>query len=137
VLFGTTQGTHITVDSRTKLTVRVPAGTGTSYVTVVTAGGGPSALTGHAVYNWLQTPKLTGVSPASGRAKGGTTVTIRGTHFSYVQAVYFGKKRGTHLMVISPTKLTIAAPAGKGTVNIRVITGGGTTTLVKADRFTY
>jgi hypothetical protein len=137
VLFGTTQGTHITVDSRTKLTVRVPAGTGNSYVTVVTAGGGPSALTGHAVYNWLQTPKLTGVSPASGRATGGTTVTIRGTHFSYVQAVYFGKKRGTHLMVISPTKLTVAAPAGKGTVNIRVITAGGTTTLVKADHFTY
>jgi hypothetical protein len=137
VRFGTTQGTHITVDSKTKLTVRVPAGTGNSYVTVVTAGGGPSALTGHAVYNWLQTPKLTGVSPASGRAKGGTTVTIRGTHFSYVQAVYFGKKRGTHLMVISPTKLTVAAPAGKGTVNIRVITAGGTTTLVKADHFTY
>jgi hypothetical protein len=138
VLFGATPGTHLTVDSSTKLTVRVPAGTGSGYLTVVTAGGGPSALTGHAVYNWLRNPGVTKVSPASGRPAGGTTVTIRGTHFSYVQAVLFGKKRGTHLKVISPTELKVVSPAGgKGTVNIRVTTAGGTTKLVKPDHFTY
>jgi hypothetical protein len=137
VLFGSTPGTHLTVDSRTKLAVRVPAGTGSGYLTVVTAGGGPSALTGHAVYNWLQNPTLAKVSPASGPVKGGTTVTIRGAHFSYVQAVYFGKKRGTRVTVLSPTELKVASPAGKGTVSIRVVTAAGTTALVKADRFTY
>src|ERR1700729_2133488 len=42
VSFGTRPGTHVQVDSRTKLTVRAPAGTGDGFVSVTTAGGGPS-----------------------------------------------------------------------------------------------
>ncbi len=137
VLFGTEPGTHVHVDSRTRLTVRAPAGSGDGFVNVATAGGGPSPLTGRAVYNWLRTPAITKLAPLSGRAGGGTTVTIHGKHFSYVRAVYFGKKRGSHVVVLSPTEIKVVAPAGSGTVNVRVTTAGGQTALVKAGRFSY
>jgi IPT/TIG domain len=43
--FGTKRGTHVSVKSATKLTVRVPGGSVQArYVTVVTANGGPSPL---------------------------------------------------------------------------------------------
>ena len=50
---------------------------------------------------------------------GGTTVTVRGKHFtcsgkSLVKAVKFGKLAGTHIHVRSATSLTVRAPRGKG-----------------------
>jgi hypothetical protein len=137
VLFGATPGTRVAVSSATKLTVRAPAGTGARYVTVVTSGGGPSALTGHAVYNWLKRPSLTRLRPGSGRPAGGTKVTITGTNLAFVRSVRFGASRGRHLVVISPTEITVVTPPGHGTVNVRITTAGGTSALVKADRYTY
>jgi hypothetical protein len=137
VLFGSIPATHVQVASATRLTVRVPAGAGDRYVTVVTSGGGPSPLTGRAVYDWLGRPVLTRLRPASGRASGGTTVTITGVNLAFVRRVYFGRNIGTHLQILSPREIKIVAPAGHGTVTVRIVTAGGTTDLVKADRFTY
>ena len=137
VLFGSTPATHVEVTSATRLTVRAPAGAGDRYLTVVTSGGGPSPLTGRAVYNWLRRPVLTRLSPASGRASGGTTVKIIGANLAFIRRVYFGKNKGTHLEVLSPREIKIVAPAGHGTVSVRIVTAGGTTSLVRADRFTY
>ncbi len=137
VLFGTKAGTHVKVDSATKLTVRAPAGRGDGFLTVVTSGGGPSSLTGKAVYNWLQAPEIAKLKPSSGQPAGGTTVIVRGKHFSFVRAVYFGQKRGIHVVVLSPTELMVVAPAGRGKVDVRVITPGGETARVTTDRFSY
>jgi photosystem II stability/assembly factor-like uncharacterized protein len=137
VLFGAAAGTHVTVHSATKLTVLAPAGTGSSYVTVVTSGGGPSPLTGRAVYNWLKRPAISKLSPAHGRASGGTKVTITGANLAYLQKVYFGNRLGTHLVIVSPTEIKIVTPANDGPVNVRIVTAGGISPLVKADRFTF
>ena len=87
-------------------------------------------------------PVVTAVSPAHGSTVGGTTVTIRGAHFtlagkSLVKAVKFGTVAGTHIHVRSSISLTARAPKGKGTVNVRVITKGGTSRVAKADRYAY
>lgn len=137
VYIGARKATKVTTLSTTRLRVRAPAGTGAQFVRVFTANGGESALTGKAVYNFLPGPALTGLSPASGRAAGGTTVTITGTGFGYVTAVYFGSRKGSHLRVISPEEIKVAAPRGSGKVNVRVHTAGGITPVTAKDHYTY
>lgn len=137
VYFGSKRGSHINVRSTGKLTVRAPVGSRAVYVTVVTARGGPSPLTGHSVYNFLPVPVLNRLSPTSGPPTGGTTVTITGTGLAFVKAVYFGTHRGTHLKVLSAREIKIVAPKGTGTVNARIVTAGGTTAIRPSDRYTY
>jgi hypothetical protein len=137
VYIGPRKATKVTILSTTRLRARAPAGTGAQFVRVFTANGGESGITGKAVYNLLPPPALTGLSPASGRAAGGTTVIITGTGFGYVTAVYFGSRKGSHLQVISPGKIKVAAPAGSGKVNVRVHTAAGITPITSKDRYTY
>jgi hypothetical protein len=40
--------------------------------------------------------------------------------------VQFGKKKATHLTVVSPTKVTVTAPSGSGPVKVTVAAAGGT-----------
>jgi hypothetical protein len=87
-------------------------------------------------------PAVTSISPRQGGAAGGTVVTVRGKHFtasgkSLVKAVKFGKVAGTKIRVQSSTSLTVHAPKGRGTVNVYVVTKGGTSAGVKADRYVY
>ena len=78
-------------------------------------------------------PAVTGLSPASGSTAGGTLVTIIGTHLDGPVFVKFGAKNGT-ITVDLNTKIMVKSPAGKGTVEITVITPGGTG---KAGEFSY
>jgi parallel beta-helix repeat protein len=81
-------------------------------------------------------PAITGVSPPSGPAAGGTTVTITGSNFlSSNTTVSFGATPGTNVVVVSDTTITVIAPPGTGTVDVEVVTPFGTTTFVQA--FTY
>jgi large repetitive protein len=59
------------------------------------------------------------------------------TDGGYVTAVSFGSRKGSHLQVISPEEIKIEAPAGSGTVNVRVQTAGGMTPVTTKDRCTY
>lgn len=137
VYVGTRQASQVTRLSATRLRVRTPAGSGAGFVRVFTRNGGESALTGHATYNFLPVPAVSKLSPASGRAAGGTTVTITGTGFGYVTAVYFGSRKGTHLHVISAEQITVVTSAGSGTVNVRVHTAGGASPVTAKDRYKY
>jgi hypothetical protein len=60
-----------------------------------------------------------------------------GTGFGYVTAVYFGSRKGSHLQVISPEEIKVAAPRGSGKVNVRVRTAGGITPVTAKDHYTY
>jgi eukaryotic-like serine/threonine-protein kinase len=78
-------------------------------------------------------PALTGISPASGPTGGGTSVTITGTGLAGVKGVSFGGAAGA-VTADSATQITVTSPPGNaGTVNIIVVTPGGTT----AGQFTY
>jgi IPT/TIG domain len=80
---------------------------------------------------------VTGLSPAAGALVGGNLVTITGTGFTGVTAVDFGAIAATNLTVLSATTLTVDSPAGTGTVDVTVITPGGTSGITAADEFAY
>ncbi|MDE3080795.1 MAG: cadherin-like beta sandwich domain-containing protein, partial [Paracoccaceae bacterium] len=82
-------------------------------------------------------PTVTSISPTTGSASGGTSVVITGTGFSGVTAVSFGATAASAFTVNSATQITATAPAGSGTVDVRVTTGGGTSATNASDRFTY
>jgi serine/threonine protein kinase len=78
-------------------------------------------------------PALTGISPASGPAGGGTSVTITGTGLAGAKGISFGGAAAT-ITADSATQITVTSPPGNpGTVNIIVVTPGGTTAI----QFTY
>jgi hypothetical protein len=141
VAFGASAATNVIVVSDTQITVTAPAGSGTVNVTVTTSSGttpiGPAgAFTYIAVV--LPPPTITTISPASGPAAGGTSVTITGTGFLAGGAtVAFGASAATNVVVVSDTQITATAPAGSGTANVTVTTSAGTSPAVPAGAFTY
>jgi hypothetical protein len=82
-------------------------------------------------------PTVTGVSPVTGPASGGTTVTISGGNLAGATSVKFGTSEATGFTVESATTITATAPAGTGTVDVRVTTPAGVSATRAADRFTY
>jgi hypothetical protein len=83
-------------------------------------------------------PAVTAVSPATGPASGGTTVTINGTGFTGATKVSFGPDAGTGVTVVSSTQITVASPAhAAGKVNVKVTTPAGTSPAATADQYTY
>ena len=123
VSFGATSATGFTVNSPTQITATAPAGTGTVNVTVTTPGGTSNALP--YTYVSVAAPAITALSPASGPAAGGNTVTIAGTNLTAATQVLFGATPAT-ILTNTATQITATAPAGTGTVNVTVTTPGGT-----------
>jgi hypothetical protein len=84
-------------------------------------------------------PVVTGVSPASGNATGGTSVTITGTNFTGATSVSFGGTPATGFIVNSATSITAISPAvtSASEVDVTVTTASGTSVTSTADLFTY
>lgn len=83
-------------------------------------------------------PHILSVSPSRGNGGGGTRVTVRGTGFAGASRVDFGVSPGTGLVVSEDgTEITALSPPGTGTVDIRVTTPFGTSSVNSAARFTY
>ena len=86
----------------------------------------------------IGTPTVTEISPNFGPTTGGTSVTITGTNFINVTAVNFDSVPATSFTVNSDTSITaISPPHSAGTVDVTVITFGGTSPTSSADQFTY
>jgi serine/threonine protein kinase len=134
VMFGAKAGT-ITVDLNTKIMVKSPPGQGTVEITVTTPAGTGKAgeFSYHSPSAHMAAPTVTGVSPASGPAAGGTLVAINGTNLGDATMVSFGGVAGM-LSSDSATQITVSSPPGTGTVDVIVTTPGGTST---AGMFTY
>jgi hypothetical protein len=90
-------------------------------------------------------PTVTEVSPSSGPAAGGTSVTITGTNFTGATGVGFGSNAATNVTVVNSTTITATAPASTGlahqngtaTVDVTVTTQAGTSATGAADEYTY
>jgi hypothetical protein len=127
----------------TELTTVAPPGTGTVDVTVTTPLGGTSATTTADRYTYVAAPPpppaptVAGLTPASGPAAGGTTVTIAGSSFAGATAVGFGGTPAAAFTVDGPNQITATAPAGSGTVDVTVTTPGGTSATGAADQYAY
>ena len=136
VSFGASAAASFVVNSATQITTTSPAGTGTVNVTATTTGG--TSATGSAdQYTYVSAPTVTGISPASGPASGGTSVEITGAELSGASAVKFGTTAATAFTVQSSTRIVVVAPAGSGTVDVTVTTPGGTSAKSAANRYTY
>jgi kumamolisin len=82
-------------------------------------------------------PAVTGISPTSGSASGGDSVTITGSGFTGATDVGFGSTNAAAMTVDSDTQITATSPAGTGIVDVTVITPAGTSATSSADQFTY
>ena len=137
--FGTVAATGVNVVNSTTLTATVPASAsaGTVDVTVSTPAG-TSAATSADRYTYIAPPVVAGISPNSGSASGGNTVTISGSGFSAGSMVSFGAVPGANPTVVNSTTLTVIAPPGTdGTVNVTVANADGTSAISASDRYTY
>ena len=135
VLFGTVAASSFTVNSATQITAVSPAGSGTVDVRVTTPGGTSATSTADR-FTYVPAPIVTAVSPNTGPAAGGTTVTITGSSFTGASKVLFGAVQA-RIITVSGIQITAVSPGGSGTVDVRVITPGGTSAITAADRFTY
>jgi len=75
----------------------------------------------------VRAPVLTGISPSSGPANGGTTVTLTGDNFDQAAAVTFGSRNAQSFTVVSPTTIQAVAPATStaGPVSVQVSNAAG------------
>ncbi|WP_159850713.1 IPT/TIG domain-containing protein [Nocardia sp. CY41] len=121
VTFGSTPATSFTVDSDTEIAVFTPAGTSTVQVTVTV----PNGISNGVSYTYVPVPTLTSVNPTSGPEAGGNTVVLTGTGLATGASVRFGIV-ASDFTVDSDTQITAIAVPGTGTVDITVITAGGT-----------
>ncbi len=138
VNFGSTAVTGFTVDSDTSITVSSPPEPAGTVDVTVTSAGGTSATAADLQFMYVAPPTVTGLSPDNGGINGGTDVTITGTNLSTTTMVQFGDTPAG-FSVNSDTSLTAISP-GEGnpdTVDVKVVTIGGTSTPSAADVFTY
>jgi hypothetical protein len=124
VSLGGTPATGVTVMNSTSITATTPAhSAGTVNVIVTNSDTQSGTLTQGFTYTTLSNPPptLTGVSPASGTAAGGTAVTITGTGFLAGATVSLGGTPATGVTVMNSTSITATTPAhGAGTVDVVV-----------------
>jgi hypothetical protein len=136
VYFGAAAATTFTVNSPTQITATSPAGTGTVNITVVTPAG-TSATSSADEFTYTAAPAVSFIDPTEGPLAGGASVLISGANLSNATAVYFGNVAATNFEVNSRTTLTATSPPGTGTVDVTVVTPGGTSATSSADLFTY
>src|SRR5215831_14704211 len=114
VAFGANAATNVQFVNSTTLKATSPAGAALGKVDVtVTTAGGTSATSALDQFNYTG-PTVTGVSPASGPAAGGTVVTISGTGYTAASTVKFGANAGTGVQFVSSTVLKATSSAGTG-----------------------
>lgn len=81
-------------------------------------------------------PRVASVSPSSGVAGGGTSVTITGTNLTGTTSVTVGSSPATSVTVVSDSTITATTPAGSaGAANVTVTTAAGS--MMKWSGFTY
>jgi titin len=86
----------------------------------------------------LPPPLITSITPRFGSIRGGTTVTIVGQYLT-ATSVSFGSRPAARFTVHSQTQITAVSPrrSAPGVVDVSVVTAGGKSAAVAADKFTY
>jgi alpha-tubulin suppressor-like RCC1 family protein len=106
-------------------------------VSGLTAAAGVSAGGMHTLAFGAALPTVSRISPESGGAGGGTTVTITGLELDGASAVKFGSANATSVTVESNTSISAVTPPGTGTVYVTVTTPAGTSSINRSVHFAY
>ncbi len=139
VHFGSVPAGGITVNRNgTKIVAFAPPQEAGTVDVTVTAIGGTSSPTPTDQFTYIA-PNITYVAQDVGSTGGGTRVKIAGTGLAGATSVDFGGVESSDFSVgHDGTALTAVAPAGSvGTVQITVVTPGGTAVTSGRDDFTY
>jgi len=118
----------------------MPGGKGRDTLDIVLQGQGGLADITNPAGSLL--PTVTGLDPATGVEAGGTLVEIFGQHFmpngtDGVTDVDFGAVAVVQWDVVSDSHIVAVAPAGTGTVAVRVTTAAGQSADTAADNYIY
>ena len=135
--FGSNPATIVS-DTNGQIVVLSPEATGDAAgqvtLTVTTAYGTSAGQ----YFSYVLPPAVTGISQSSGPAAAGTLVTISGANLSGASAVDFGGTPATSFIVDGDGQIRAFSPVGSGsTVDVTVVTVGGTSATSSADQFTY
>jgi len=136
VVFGGIQSTAVTITSPTQIDAMSPSESSGSVALNVTdtdgqSGSMPSAFT------YTSAPTLSSVSPNTGPATGGTTVTILGSGFQSGTNVAFGGISAASVTFVSSTEIQAVSPSSAaGTVSIAIANSSSQTATLAA-AFTY
>ncbi|MGB6055836.1 MAG: IPT/TIG domain-containing protein, partial [Burkholderiaceae bacterium] len=139
VHFGGAPATNYRVDSPNQITATTPAfgGNGTIDVTVTTPGGTSTSNASTRYTYYLLPPTVSMLLPAAGAEAGGDRVILEGSNFTGAWAVEFGTTPAISYTIHNATQIAAIAPAGSGTVDVKVTTAGGTSVPNAATRYTY
>jgi hypothetical protein len=88
-------------------------------------------------FTFVAAPVVTTLAPAAGSGAGHAAVTVRGRNFVGKVSVLFGATPATRVHVLSPSEITVTAPAGSGTVYVTVSAVGGTSRRTSASKYRY
>ncbi len=137
VFFGGAAAQRFSANADGTLTaVSPPESAGTVDVTV-TNPYGTSPTSAADLFSYLSAPTVTGVSPSSGPAGGGTGVTISGSSLASVTAVSFGNSPAASFQILSSSAIWATSPAlYPGVVDVTVTSPYGTSATSTADHFT-
>jgi len=139
VKFGSTDASSFTVKSGTTITAVSPAETAGTVDVRVTTSGGTSALSSKDHFKFAS--KVTGLSPNTGSAAGGTSVTVTGTGFALGKTATvfkFGTTKATSVNCTSTMECTVVSPAhAAATVDVKATVNKVSSAKVLGDRFTY
>ncbi len=131
VAFGSAAAGNVVVLSAGTITADAPAGSAGSVTVAVTnpTGLAGSLASGYSYTTGGTVPSVTGVSPSSGPASGGTTITISGTGFQSGAAVSIGGAAAGSVTLSGTTQATAVAPRAPpgvlGPVPVAVTNTGG------------
>jgi IPT/TIG domain len=105
---------------------------------VATNAGGTGDGADHSFATLPEPPGVTALSPTTGPAGGGTTVSISGTNLGGATSVRFGASEASSFAVNTTTSITAVSPAeSAGAVDVTVTTPGGTSALAASDHFKF
>jgi hypothetical protein len=139
VRFGTVSAKAFTVLSSTSISVTAPAESAGIVNVTVTTPAGTSAVTLKDRYKF--TPTITGVSPASGPAAGGTTIKVTGSGFTVgtgLMTFRFGSTGTKNETCASSVECTVTTPKHEaGTVDVVAVVNKVSSPKTSADRFSY
>jgi IPT/TIG domain-containing protein len=123
VRFNTTTAASFTVNSDSKITAVVAAGTTSGPIVVDTPGGALASTSAFAIVP-APSPSVKSFSPSTGSA--GALVKISGKHFTAATAVSFLDSPAESFTAVSDKRIIAVVAPGTLTGKIRVTTAGGT-----------
>lgn len=137
VSFGDSPASFVKVVDATTLTVVTPAATVAGKVNVVVTGSDGQSTTyadGFTYYvndGMVPAPTLSGISPNTGPASGGTVALVTGDKFQDGILLFVGRAPASEVFVADPMTLSGTLPAGaEGSADVEVTNPDGQTALL-------